>query len=38
MPTHPIIPVTFGHHDIVYWHPELRLHGKGDGKHLVRPT
>ena len=37
MPTHPIIPLTFGHHGVVYFHSGLRLFGKGEGNHLVRP-
>jgi hypothetical protein len=36
MPTH-IIPLTFGHHGVVYWHTALRMFGKGEGNHLVRP-
>jgi hypothetical protein len=36
-PTHPIIPIAFGHHDIVSWHSGLRVFGKGDGRNLVRP-
>jgi hypothetical protein len=37
MPTHPIIPLAFGHHGVVYWHTGLRVFGKGDGPNMVRP-